>query len=126
MISPFLFAYDDRRSSPGNYLDSVEASIDPLVIRVSVRDVRLGLAILQRVNDLYAKHQDTLNARNADNKLISNSIEDDSSSTSTSQQLVKAESDQIPGREIVKGEELTASFGGLRFVLIGDVSNCPC
>lgn len=119
------FAYDDRRSSPGNYLDSVEASIDPLVIRVSVRDVRLGLAILQRVNDLYAKHQDTLNARNADNKLISNSIEDDSSSTSTSQQLVKAESDQIPGREIVKGEELTASFGGLRFVLIGDVSELP-
>ena len=38
---------------------------------------------------------------------------------------MKAESDQIPGREIVKGEELTASFGGLRFVLIGDVSELP-
>ncbi|KAG5420157.1 VPS13 [Candida metapsilosis] len=120
------FAYDDRRSSPGKFLDNIQASIDPLVIRVSVRDIRLGLGIVQRVNDLYAKHQDTLGKGSNDAKSISESDDDyDSSSIATSQQLVKVESEQTVGNEIVKGEELTASFGGLRFVLIGDVSDLP-
>ncbi|KAI5970317.1 VPS13 [Candida margitis] len=119
------FAYDDRKSSPGKFLDKVEASIDAIIIRVSVRDVRLGLAIVQRVNDLYAKHQDTLNASSSDDKSISESVDDDSSSSSNSSQVLKGEVDQVTDGEIVKGEELTASFGGLRFVLIGDVSELP-
>jgi len=119
------FAYDDRRSSPGKYLDNIQASIDPLVLRVSVRDVRLGLAILQRVNDLYAKHQGILSAKDKDKRLLLESSDDDSLSTSDSQQLEQVESTEVARDEVVKGEEMTVSFGGLRFVLIGDVSELP-
>ena len=56
MIFP-SFAHDSRGSTATKFLTNIQASIDPLIVRVSLRDIRLALGIFNRANELYMKHQ---------------------------------------------------------------------
>ena len=51
------FAHDSRGSTATKFLTNIQASIDPLIVRVSLRDIRLALGIFNRANELYMKHQ---------------------------------------------------------------------
>ncbi|KAI5965822.1 VPS13 [Candida pseudojiufengensis] len=123
------FAYDNRKTTATKFLDNIQASIEPLVIRVSVRDIRLGLSIINKANDLLAKNkQSNPQSEKSDQSstlshtpsVISNALVT-SSQNNESQKSLESE-DNVP---TVRGEEATINFGGLRFVLIGDVSELP-
>ncbi|KAI3405553.2 VPS13 [Candida oxycetoniae] len=130
------FAYDDRGSTPAKSRARVQASVEALILRVSLRDIRLGYATVQRANDLFAKHQDLKTNRDGtfvDNfkKKVSEYAPSIISSMSEETDNVVATGDgggdeEGKSVEVDKGdEELTASVGGLRFVLIGAVSELP-
>ncbi|CAH2355297.1 vacuolar protein sorting-associated protein 13 [[Candida] railenensis] len=134
------FAYDSRGSTDTSFLTSIQASVDPLLVRVSLRDIRLALTIFNNASELYtaaqAKNKSLPNQSNDDNE---NNFSDDfkkrlshyaptivsnfstSKSQSNLQKATAASSDAV----IIKGEELNVSIGGLRFVLIGDVHELP-
>ncbi|CAK9441286.1 uncharacterized protein LODBEIA_P51550 [Lodderomyces beijingensis] len=129
------FAYDDRKSTKEKSHVSLEASVETLVFRVSLRDIRLGYAIIQRANDLFAKHTVSTNDQKptlSDDfrrrfSQIAPSITSSSSSVSQDMRVnTDKDTGQVPvALEPMKEEELNASFGGVRFVLIGDVSELP-
>ncbi|EMG47074.1 hypothetical protein G210_2649 [Candida maltosa Xu316] len=128
------FAHDSRGSTATDFLTNIQASIDPLIIRVSLRDIRLALAIFNRANQLYIKHQGLTQSADDSNDEYKFSKDFKKKLTQYAPSIVSAFSEEmepvprpeIPeGVVIVKGEELTASFGGLRFVLIGEVSELP-
>ncbi|KAK6198690.1 vacuolar sorting [Scheffersomyces amazonensis] len=123
------FAYDARDSTPTAFLTNIQTSIDALLVRVSLRDIRLALSIFNRATELYTASQgpqvkpddeytlsDQLRQRLAHlPSLLSQEplTEDSPKSTKQSPQV------------IVKGEEFNASIGGIRFVLIGDIHELP-
>ncbi|RCK56101.1 Vacuolar protein sorting-associated protein 13 [Candida viswanathii] len=126
------FAYDSRGSTPTDFLSSVQASVDPLLIRVSLRDIRLALGIFNRANQLYSKHQGLVVDDKGDENELSRDLKRKlslyaPSIISTLSEELQAEpvSETPEGVAIVKGEEFNSSFGGLRFVLIGEVSELP-
>ncbi|CAI5759546.1 unnamed protein product [Candida verbasci] len=125
------FAHDDRGSTATEFLTNIQASIDPLIIRVSLRDIRLAVGIVNRGNELYNKHQGVKTEPLDDDYKLSEDLKRKLShyapsivsSFSNEQRTI---TNDIPeGTVIVKGEEFSASVGGLRFVLIGDVSELP-
>ncbi|EGW35577.1 uncharacterized protein SPAPADRAFT_131526 [Spathaspora passalidarum NRRL Y-27907] len=133
------FAHDSRGSTSTDFLSSIQVSIDPLVVGVSLRDIRLALNILNRANELYSKAQrsvvgggpgsiteDNEYKFSEDFKRKLSQYAPSIVSTLTNESRGSIAGDGIPeGVAIVKGEEFNASVGGVRFVLIGDVSELP-
>lgn len=128
------FALDSRGSTPTDFLTSIQASVDPLLIRVSLRDIRLAFGIFNRANQLYIKHQglsdtgkDEFNEYELSKDIRRRlSLYAPSIISTISDELHIDPVNELPeGVAIVKGEEFNASFGGLRFVLIGEVSDLP-
>lgn len=125
------FAHDSRGSNETTFLTNIQASIDPILMRVSVRDIRLALGILNKASALYAASQPDGSSKTEESEY--NFSEDfkrrlsqyaPSILTEFSQKS-KQRSIQDDEQVIVKGEEFCASIGGFRFVLIGDVHELP-
>lgn len=126
------FALDGRGSTSTSFLTNIQLSIDPLLVRLSLREVRLGMRIANRANELYAEAMgiDIENPSEPDH-----SITDDfkrrlsqyapSVVSGFSKESAKRRRRSLTTEVIVKGEEFNASFGGARFVLIGDVHELP-
>lgn len=124
------FAHDSRGSTPTNFLTNIQASVDPLLVRVSLRDIRLALSIFNIASVLYAKSQGKDEVSPEDDYTFSDNFKKRLSkyapsfvSNISGTEVAKKESNE--DRVIIKGEELNVSFGGLRFVLIGDVHELP-
>lgn len=126
------FALDGRGSTATSFLTNIQLSIDPLLVRLPLREVRLGLRIANRANELYAEAMGKdLNA----NTEPDHSITDDfkrrlsqyapSVVSGFSRDSAKRRKRSMTTEVIVKGEEFNASFGGARFVLIGDIHELP-
>ncbi|ODV77801.1 vacuolar sorting [Suhomyces tanzawaensis NRRL Y-17324] len=124
------FAHDSRGSSPVSFLTNIQASIDPILIRVSLRDIRFALNIFNKASELYKLAQGNNLSREGTGFDFSEdfkrrlsqyapSILTDKSAKSNK---LRDEHDQ---QVVVKGEEFNASVGGVRFVLIGDVHELP-
>lgn len=124
------FAHDSRGSDSTNFLTNIQVSVDPLLLRLSLRDIRLALNIFNRASELYNKSQgkelndtdDELKFSNEFKKKLSQYVP--SITSSVSRNAPKKKADKEP-KVIVKGEELNVSIGGMRFVLIGDVHELP-
>lgn len=125
------FSLDDRGSTATNLLTNIELSVDALLLRISLRDIRLAMQILGRANDLYSRAHG-LNANLSDSEYrISEDFKSRLSKYAPS--IVSSFTAQIPKRRkltvaasiIVKGEEFNGNFGGARLVLIGDVHELP-
>lgn len=136
------FAHDSRGSTETSFLTNIQASIDPLLMRLSLRDIRLALSIFNNASVLYKEIQlknkgtvkldDEDEANNAFNfsddfkkrlsqyapTIISNFSQ---TTTNDHKSTTKPEDNSV----IIKGEEFSATIGGLRFVLIGDVHELP-
>lgn len=126
------FAHDSRGSSENAFLTNIQASIDPLLMRLSLRDIRLALKIFNKASELYSKAQggsveepkagefsETFRSR------LSKYAPSFTSSMSGIRKGSKTETDPSAPSVVIKGEELNVSIGGLRFVLIGDVHELP-
>jgi len=126
------FAHDSRGSTKTSFLTNIEASIEPMLMRLSLRDIRLALNIFNRATELYNEAHGDLDATNDDDeynfseefkKRLSHYAPSIlSNMTKKSGPLNK---DNGNSQLIIKGEELNASIGGLRFVLIGDIHELP-
>ncbi|EAZ62765.2 vacuolar sorting [Scheffersomyces stipitis CBS 6054] len=126
------FAHDSNGSTSTSFLTNIQASVDPMIVRVSLRDIRLALDIFNHVNELYSKaHADQTASQESDYNLSEDfkrrlSKYAPSILTSLSaKSLTAKEAVSIDNATVVKGEELVASIGGVRFVLIGDVHELP-
>lgn len=125
------FALDDRGSNAHTFLTNIQLSVDPLLVRISLRDIRLATQIFNRANKYYAKAQqiDTVHDENADYNISEDfkrrlSKYAPSIISKFSIQSTKQES-RSTTEVVIKGEEFNGNIGGARLVLIGDVHELP-
>lgn len=119
------FALDSRGSSGTKFLTSIEASVDPMLLRLSLRDIRVAMKIFNRAMELSAEKETEESSEDGYN--FSENFKRKLSQyaptvVSTSLKPTRKASEQAV---VVKGEEMNASFGGLRLVFIGDVHELP-
>lgn len=135
------FAMDARGSTPRELLTSIHLLVDPLLLRISFRDIRLAMKILDRANIYYAEMQKRLNkqsvneAENDDvsphaftdefKRRLSAYAPSDISSLISHKSKPKTPATDQKDLILVKAEKLEASLGGARLVLIGDVYELP-
>lgn len=126
------FALDARGSNENAFLTNVQLSVDPLLVRISLRDIRLAMQIVNRANGYYAKAQEKNSTEIEDSEY---NISEDfkrrlakyapSIISKFSVQSAKQEKQSVGADVIVKGEEFNGNLGGARLVLIGDVHELP-
>jgi len=123
-------------------LSSIHVDVQPLVLRLSLRDILLALQIVSKASELSGgeekeqktassekakqlKGPDSLKRRSASGKGISTTTKSKKLTTAAPSQLqreVYYGSEMPPMR---KAEELTATFEGMRVILIGDLHELP-
>lgn len=126
------FAFDDRGTNANTLLTNVQLSMDPLLVRISLRDIRLAMQIVDRANSFYAKAQ-SCEAVKEENSEYNISEEfkrrlakyAPSIISKFSLQSTKHERKSVTADVVVKGEEFNGNIGGARLVLIGDIHELP-
>jgi vacuolar protein sorting-associated protein 13A/C len=127
------FAHNSRGSTANSLLTSIDASIDALLVRVSLKDIRLAVTVFNNATEAFNKRND-----------VTTDNEDSNSEYKFSQDFKRRLAQYAPSiltnkslasasktpecKEtslIINGEELSVNFGGVRFVLIGDVHELP-
>lgn len=119
------FAYDSKGSLTATFLTNVHLSIDPLLVRISLRDIRLAMQIVNNANLLYSMAQGCEPA--ADEYRISDDFKRKLSQYAPSviSNLSNRSLQRLKEDIVVKGEEFNATIGGARLVLIGDIHELP-
>lgn len=127
---------DKRNSTPQTLLTNIQLSVQPLLMRISLRDIRLAMVIFKRVTTLLNKmkeqnhdvEEEEMNekiqfSREFERKLavLDPSILGERSQPS---QITESKSIEEPSA-ILKNEVFNADLGGLRLILIGDVHEMP-
>lgn len=125
------FSFDDRGSTPTNLLTKIELSVDALLLRISLRDIRLAMQIFGRANDLYSRahglNEDVLDSEYKISEGFKSKLSKYAPSivSSFTTQIAKRRKLSVGASVVVKGEEFNGNFGGARLVLIGDVHELP-
>jgi vacuolar protein sorting-associated protein 13A/C len=120
-------------------ITSIYIDVEPLVLRLSLRDILLALQIVKKASELSGNDDDehapaasdekaaqltrrgTLKQRTPSGKGGSTTVKKSKPATVSTRRL----SNNVPGDEIVRHEELTATLEGLRVILIGDLHELP-
>ncbi|OBA21906.1 vacuolar protein sorting-associated protein 13 [Metschnikowia bicuspidata var. bicuspidata NRRL YB-4993] len=126
------FALDSRGSTPTELLTSMQLSVDPLLLRISLHDIRLAMRIFEKANVFYTQAQTAVNKGKTN---VDYSMSEDfkrklakhapSSVSSIFGGAKKPSSDHPTPEVAVAGEEFESRIGGARLVLIGDVHELP-
>lgn len=126
------FAYDSRGSDSSHMMAKISASVDPVVMRLSLRDIRLAISTFNNATELYKAsiETDSLESTSAKNISFSEGIRKRVSEYAPSIiskiSNINHENSILPNIEtVLTNEDLSATFGGLRFVLIGDIHELP-
>ncbi|CAR23295.1 membrane morphogenesis protein VPS13 [Lachancea thermotolerans CBS 6340] len=129
--------FDQRSSTSEKLITDVHASVEPLVMRLALRDIRLAMSIFNKAMTLAREHglspQVEPEADESGTKYGSFSKEFKKTLSRYAPSIVSSmsnisKSDDISEEEletIVKHEKLEANFEGLRLVLIGDIHELP-
>ncbi|BFZ60577.1 Vacuolar protein sorting-associated protein 13 [Saitoella coloradoensis] len=140
------FTMDDRGSDLQQRLTSIDIDIEPLVLRVSLHDILLAVAIISKASELLQGAQATdearkrarslslggapagLRKRTASGNVLTAASRKPSTSyrtrtTSSTNERQSTDSDE--SAFVIKREILKASIDGLRLVLIGDLHELP-
>lgn len=137
----FTATMDSRGSDSNHQLTSIQISVEPLVLRLSLRDMLLALDIVTKASALsageesedtnevnetpkYSKFSKRETKKAAGTKSLATNVSHKSRGKSTTGHAHKS-SDPKSGESIVRGEELNAEFEGLRFVIIGMYHELP-
>ncbi|VEU24436.1 DEKNAAC105592 [Brettanomyces naardenensis] len=128
------FNMDTRGSTATSFLTTINADVEPLLMRVSLRDVNLAIEIFNKATRMYGDIPNEVRQENAGPRSRHASISSKigrtiskyapsvlSSFSHVSKKAVSAKKAVV----LVKAEKLKASFGGVRLVLIGDVHELP-
>lgn len=132
-----VVAIDNRGFSPTTEISRIDISVEPLVLRLALRDIILVLDIIKRANVLsseteaqvseVAREPPKYSRFSKKRKLRRSSISTKrSDGTSRRQSLALPSSGGNPAIDlIVRGQRLVAEFDGLRLVLIGTFNELP-
>lgn len=129
---------DKRESTKNLQVTDIQISIQPLLMRISLRDIRLAMMIFERTIALANNSKIDIEVQNEESgdkieafskefeKKLSKYVPSILSTLSDTQSLKRATSRRSasPIRMQIK-ESLSADFGGLRLILIGDVHEMP-
>lgn len=139
------FSMDNRSLGAFQSIQSIDVEVEPLVLRVSLRDILLATQIFNKASEMSAPNKQAhepsvselatierlkssgkpLKRRTASGRGVS-TIKGGGKSFATSKSTAPQKAGPTgAGSSIVKREELTAKFNGMRVVLIGDQHELP-
>jgi vacuolar protein sorting-associated protein 13A/C len=133
----FDFILDSRGSNTTSYLTTITSNIEPLLLRLSLRDIYLALDIFNKASEMYNEASGKNINSGTTSPLTGTSIADDLGkkiskyAPSIISSISKAShGNKLKGKSnepviIVKGERLKINIQGFRMVLIGDVHELP-
>ena len=135
---------DNRSQGKGSTLTSIQVDIEPLVLRLSLRDILLAIQIVNKAsamtNDQGKKMESSEPAKikdaketsarstkrkSLDGKATSTVAKSSRKSTAPTKRSDVQLTSQGQDSGVMKREELTASIQGIRVVLIGDLHELP-
>lgn len=140
------FSMDNRSLGAFQSVQSIHVEVEPLVLRVSLRDILLATQIFNKASEMSApnkQNQDppaseptkikqlkgsgkSLKRRTASGRGVSTMAKKGGKSLTSSKSTTPQRTGAAwAGSSIVKREELTAEFNGMRLVLIGDQHELP-
>ncbi|KAI9888280.1 MAG: hypothetical protein M1814_000770 [Vezdaea aestivalis] len=134
---------DSRSTGKQAALISIRIDIDPLVLRLSLRDILLAVQIMNKAAELSGdgttqgkeepeklkqlEGKSTRNRKSASNRrsslLAKQTAKSQATGRASSKQIAKSE--RKGSSSVMKREELTAHVQGLRLILIGDLHELP-
>ncbi|KAL3428164.1 hypothetical protein PVAG01_01673 [Phlyctema vagabunda] len=121
-------------------VSSIHIDIEPLVLRLSLRDILLALQIVSKASELSGKDdeetkksigdipkqaQGSLKQRSASGKGASTMAKKSKHGTVAPSRLSKHQNQNTVAQQPRKAEELTATLDGMRVILIGDLHELP-
>ncbi|GKZ27080.1 hypothetical protein AbraCBS73388_003718, partial [Aspergillus brasiliensis] len=134
---------DSRPQERGSSLTSINVHIEPLVLRLSLRDILMAIQIVNKASEMRAqgtqsvesdepkKLSDVKSTRPISSRRRSSGRQTSAAMVSRNQRHSSATADNSD-RELVsqrsavlKREELTAQVDGIRVILIGDLHDLP-
>lgn len=129
--------FDQRDSTSDKLMTNIQISVEPLVLRLALRDIRLAMSIFNKAMKLATEHglgpeteteEDQSETKYGTfsrefKKTLSRYAPSIVSSLSTSSGIIQTA--RRKSTTIVKDEKLEADLEGLRLVLIGDIYELP-
>ncbi|CEO60240.1 Putative Function: promotes endosomal cycling of TGN [Penicillium brasilianum] len=127
---------DSRTQEKGSALTSIEVHVEPLVLRLSLRDILMAIQIVNKASEMRAQNAQQLEGGEAkkitDGKTRGRSTSKASSTIANrtrrrmSQTVSTLERGVVPqSSAVIKREELSAKIDGVRVILIGDLHDLP-
>ncbi|ODV87231.1 hypothetical protein CANARDRAFT_5784 [[Candida] arabinofermentans NRRL YB-2248] len=132
------FNMDSRGSTSTHLLSSIDITVDPLLVRVSLRDIKLALGIFNSASTMYSKVANAVaegvKVNGGEDQYTVTFTEDfgrkfaryaPSILSSVSHGSHRVETSSKDPVVLIKAEQMTANIEGFRLVLIGDVHELP-
>lgn len=128
---------DMRSQGPQSSLTSIQVDIDPLVLRVSLRDIMLAMQIFNKASAMNNNGDEKLQGQepkkiksgtkstNAKSTVASTKNKQTAKTVSTQRSSAGKEVATAQGSAVVKKEEMRVSMQGIRVVIIGDKHELP-
>ena len=133
-----LVSMDDRSQGKNSQITTIHVDIEPLVLRLSLRDILLALQIVNRVSEINAKEEPDKDQEPQKLKEVKASGPGSTKPQSRTQKPVstvarstkrttRADAAGAKSRRsvVMKREEMNAEVQGIRVVLIGDLHELP-
>ncbi|KAL2005808.1 hypothetical protein VTN00DRAFT_10301 [Thermoascus crustaceus] len=133
---------DNRPQDKGSTLTSIDVHVEPLVLRLSLRDILIATEIVNKASEMTNRGQ---NADSGGQKKLKDNKSNNSKSSKNRSSGGNMTSTATPGKAlrngsgadtsdqrlvpqrsaVIKREELTAQIDGVRVILIGDLHELP-
>lgn len=123
---------DSRESTAEKLLTNIQISVEPMILGISLRDIRLAMLIFNRVvsqmngtpEETDAEEDTFSSTPGGFSKEFERKLSKYAPSFVSSVEAMSRRR-SIPHEVIMRGENLEAEFGGMRLFLIGDVHEMP-
>lgn len=129
---------DSRPQEKGSALQSIDVQVEPLVLRLSLRDILMAIQIVNKASEMRARNSQQAVEGGEAKKITDGKATRDrsgSKASSTAANKTKRRISQTappvdtnaPQRSsvVLKREELSAKIDGVRVILIGDLHDLP-
>ncbi|OQE23254.1 hypothetical protein PENSTE_c009G01087 [Penicillium steckii] len=128
---------DSRPQEKGSALTSIEVHIEPLVLRLSLRDILMATQIVNKASEMRAGNAQQLESGEPKKITDAKSTRGRSGSKTSSTLAHRtrrrlSQAAELPDKHtvhessvVLKREELSANIDGLRVILIGDLHDLP-
>lgn len=127
---------DNKDLGPFNILTNIAVNIDPLVLRVSLRDILLATQIMAKASEMsQPKEKPTDSAatpirggppgKRPPTDRVSSAVKRKAKSLTTAKSASIPQQKTVAAASTVRREELKAEIAGMRVILIGDTHELP-